>query len=57
MTSSFPRWPNLDPHRSRQQIRRRVRTAKADRLVMDKWFGLQVIESDPEDAHEVVENA
>jgi len=28
---------------------------KADRLVMDKWFGLQVIEADPEDAHEVVE--
>jgi aminopeptidase N len=24
-----------------------------DRLVMDKWFGLQVIEADPEDAHEV----
>ena len=28
---------------------------KADRLVMDKWFGLQVMEADPEDAHEVVE--
>ncbi len=28
---------------------------KNDRLVMDKWFGLQVIEADPEDAHEVVE--
>tara|TARA_R110002020_G_scaffold67179_4_gene176318 strand:+ start:12835 stop:15378 length:2544 start_codon:yes stop_codon:yes gene_type:complete len=26
---------------------------KNDRLVMDKWFGLQVIEADPEDAHEV----
>ncbi len=26
-----------------------------DRLVMDKWFGLQVMEADPEDAHEVVE--
>ncbi len=26
---------------------------KDDRLVMDKWFGLQVIEADPEDAHEV----
>ncbi|SFS72220.1 aminopeptidase N [Sulfitobacter marinus] len=26
-----------------------------DRLVMDKWFGLQVTEADPEDAHEVVE--
>ncbi|MFT6091179.1 aminopeptidase N [Sulfitobacter sp.] len=28
---------------------------KNDRLVMDKWFGLQVMEADPEDAHEVVE--
>ncbi|KIN73040.1 aminopeptidase N [Sulfitobacter guttiformis] len=28
---------------------------KDDRLVMDKWFGLQVIEADPEDAHEVAE--
>jgi aminopeptidase N len=27
-----------------------------DRLVMDKWFGLQVIEADPEDAHEVAAN-
>ncbi len=26
---------------------------KDDRLVMDKWFGLQVIEADPEEAHEV----
>ncbi|MBB3993675.1 aminopeptidase N [Sulfitobacter undariae] len=26
---------------------------KDDRLVMDKWFGLQVIEADPEDAFEV----
>ena len=26
---------------------------KDDRLVMDKWFGLQVIEADPEDAHEI----
>jgi aminopeptidase N len=26
---------------------------KHDRLVMDKWFGLQVMEADPEDAHEV----
>ena len=26
---------------------------KDDRLVMDKWFGLQVNEADPEDAHEV----
>jgi aminopeptidase N len=26
-----------------------------DRLVMDKWFGMQVMEADPEDAHEVVE--
>jgi aminopeptidase N len=26
---------------------------KDDRLVMDKWFGLQVIEADPEDAYEV----
>ena len=26
---------------------------KDDRLVMDKWFSLQVIEADPEDAHEV----
>ena len=26
---------------------------KDDRLVMDKWFGLQVAEADPEDAHEV----
>mgnify|MGYP001149353800 FL=1 len=25
-----------------------------DRLVMDKWFGLQVMEADPEDAFEVV---
>jgi aminopeptidase N len=24
-----------------------------DRLVMDKWFGLQVIEADPEEAHEI----
>ncbi len=29
---------------------------KDDRLVMDKWFGLQVIEADPEDAHEVAAN-
>ncbi|AXI46037.1 aminopeptidase N [Sulfitobacter sp. SK012] len=29
---------------------------KDDRLVMDKWFGLQVIEADPEDAHEIAEN-
>ena len=28
---------------------------KNDRLVMDKWFGLQVMEADPEDAHEVVQ--
>jgi aminopeptidase N len=28
---------------------------RKDRLVMDKWFGLQVMEADPEDAHEVVE--
>ncbi|EEB83524.1 aminopeptidase N [Roseobacter sp. GAI101] len=28
---------------------------KDDRLVMDKWFGLQVMEADPEEAHEVVE--
>jgi aminopeptidase N len=28
---------------------------KGDRLVMDKWFGLQVMEADPEEAHEVVE--
>ena len=27
---------------------------KDDRLVMDKWFGLQVMEADPEEAHEVV---
>ena len=26
---------------------------KDDRLVMDKWFGLQVIEADPEEAHEI----
>lgn len=26
---------------------------KDDRLVMDKWFGLQVMQADPEDAHEV----
>ncbi len=26
-----------------------------DRLVMDKWFGLQVLEADPEDAHEVAQ--
>jgi aminopeptidase N len=26
---------------------------KVDRLVMDKWFGLQVIQADPEDAFEV----
>ncbi|MCX7566298.1 aminopeptidase N [Sulfitobacter sp. F26169L] len=29
---------------------------KNDRLVMDKWFGLQVNEADPEDAHEVAAN-
>ncbi|WP_439149632.1 aminopeptidase N [Sulfitobacter sp.] len=28
---------------------------KDDRLVMDKWFGLQVMEADPEEAHEIVE--
>ena len=28
---------------------------KNDRLVMDKWFSLQVMEADPEDAHEVVQ--
>ena len=29
---------------------------KDDRLVMDKWFGLQVMHADPEDAHEVAAN-